>query len=160
MGILRNITGVIGRWIAPKPKNGSPKKPAPEAQAGKWAENIQLHLDHLNAKGTLRIRNHNARQESDCVLPSMLDAYLLYVSLPDVVPEKVQAWCSADDLFYTYERLPQVSLTLTDRVLREDYDAVIRLTRAEETLFALFIKLENRHNTQPETYYADNQNQQ
>ena len=171
MGLFRNIKGAISRLVAQKPaaeqsnvrkaepkKHARPKRPAPEAQAAKWAENIRMHLEQLDAKGALRIRNHNSRPECDCMLPSMLDAYLLYVSLPDVVPEKVHAWCSADDLFYTYERLPQVSLTLTDRVLREDYDAVIRLTRAEEAMFTIFIKLENRQNVQTETIDADNQN--
>lgn len=160
MGIFRNITGFIGRWIAPKQEAEPPKKPAPEAQASKWAENIRMHLDHLNAKGTIRIKQHNQRPECSCTMASMLDAYLLYVSLPDVVPEKVQAWCSADDLFYTYERWPQTSLTLTDRVHREGCDAAIRLTRGEDTLFTILITLENRQNKQIEIYDADNQNQQ
>jgi len=162
MGILRNIATAVGKWFSrppDKPRKSSRKAPADLSR--QWVEDIESHLGMLKEKGNIHLNRHNTRQEWECTLPSMLDAYLFYISLPGIIPEKVEAWCSADDLFYTYRRLAESSITLTDRVTAvKDYDAVISLSHAGEILLRISIHLETRKQSQPIIYDADTQNQQ
>lgn len=159
MGVFSNIVSAVGRWFSPwQKKAGKPFNKAPADISRRWLEEIAAHLNKLMARGTIRLKKHNTRQEWECHLPSMLDAYLFYISLPGIVQEKVEAWCSADDLFYTYRRLTDLSITLTDRVTAvNEYDAVIRLSYAGETLLRISIHLETRKQSQPIIYDADTQ---
>lgn len=159
MGVFSNIVSAVGRWFSPRQeKAGKSVNKAPADISRQWLEEIETHLSKQMERGTIRLKKHNARQEWECHLSSMLDAYLFYISLPGIVQEKVEAWCSADDLFYTYRRLTDLSITLTDRVTAvNDYDAVVNLSHAGETLLRISIHLESRKYIQTIIYDADTQ---
>ena len=162
MGLFRSITGIVGRWFSRKPSQKS-EEPSIHNRINlvhEWTREIDEHLDILKRRNDVSVRRCCAKQKWECVLPTMLDAYLLFMSLPHVVSDKVQAWCSADDLFYAYERHPGLSLTLTDRVHGKDIHAEIRMVFHEEVVYRISIILGNRKDIQPITYDADTQNEQ
>lgn len=162
MGVFRNIASTVHRWLTPRHrKAGKPVGKAPADISRQWLEEIETHLSKLMERGTIRLKKHNTRHEWECTLPSMLDAYLFFISLPGIMPEKVEAWCSADDLFYACRLQTDSSITLTDRVTAvNDYDAVISLSHAGEILLRISIHLETRKQSQTIVYDADTQNQQ
>ena len=72
---------------------------------------------------------------------SMHQAYILLVSLPDVLPCNITLRYSADDLFYNVKVHDTYDLELTNRCIRKRSCATIALREENKTLFQIKLSI-------------------
>lgn len=84
-------------------------------------------LEHLRHNRQVVVRKKNNRMEWQVAGADFTDAYLFLLSIPVADISKLRHHTVADEITYHLELLGGVEAELTDKTLREDTTAVLRL---------------------------------
>ena len=121
---------------------------SPVKKNGKIFQSATVYPDTLNkflAEHPLckafRFKKRNARNIWEGEASSMHQAYLLFVSLPDINISDITHHHSADDLFYRTKVHGVLELELTNRARRKWRGATISLRREDVTLLQIKLNI-------------------
>lgn len=136
MNVVKDIISSVKKRF-----NGLAKRQRQSFPAIMYLAAMNNFLEEKAKCGIYSLKKRNARNVWYGEVSSMHQAYILLVSLPDVLSCNITLRYSADDLFYNATVLDTYDLELTNRCIRKRSCATIALREENKTLFQIKLSI-------------------
>lgn len=138
MKILEKLSHWLKKVFAIRP--GKPKKEKKPLTPERYIERLTAYLTNISSGKAVKLKK-NMRNIWHCDVESLHEAYLLYISLPDVTSSEITLKYIADTLYYTVKVHETMMLELANRATGKDFVATITLYKESEKLLQIKFKL-------------------
>ena len=138
MKIPEKLSHWLKKAFATRP--GKDKKEKQPLTPEKYIERLTADLTNISSGKAVKLKK-NMRNIWHCDVETLHDAYLLYISLPDVVSSEITLKYIANTLYYTVKVHETMMLELANRAKGKDSVATITLYKESEKLLHIKFKL-------------------
>lgn len=139
MKIPEKLSHWLKKAFATRP--GKDKKEKQPLTPEKYIERLTAYLTNISSGKAVKLKKKNMRNIWHCDVETLHDAYLLYISLPDVASSEITLKYIADTLYYTVKVHETMMLELANRAKGKDSVATITLYKESEKLLQIKFKL-------------------